>query len=215
MVIEHRTRIVISSMGHWDEWTYPLIRSLVQHEGEPGKHYSLAVIDGSAATESVKRLPGCLIYYWPDCSLSQAINWGAVNPNDKWDWLLWLADDNIVERPFLAALSILDPMTVWHRKLVTNDHLVWGDGGQMLIHRILWDKVGALDDTLRGGSEFMDLDYTMRAQAVHGHFGRMHLPVRNLPYTIRLDTERGRLAREYNKAVMSAKYNTDLTYMHG
>ena len=215
MDIGHRTRIVISSMGHWQEWTTPLINSIVTHEGVPGRHYSLTVIDGSAEVAVIQNLPGCLIYYYPECSLSQAINWGAANPDDKWDWLLWLADDNVVERPFLGALSILDPMTVWHRKLVTNDDLTWGDGGQMLISRALWDKVGALDDTLRGGSEFMDLDYTMRAAKVHGHFGRMCLPIRNLPVTIRLDTERGRQAREYNKAVMSARYNTDLTHIHG
>jgi hypothetical protein len=206
-------RIVVSTMGHWNEWTLPMIASLYRHEGAPGERYSLVVVDGSQ--DKADTNDGYITHYWKGCSLSQAINWGANNPNNKWDWLLWLADDNLVEAPFINSMHVLDPLTVWHRKLVTNDSLVWGDGGQMLIHRALWDKVGQLDDTLQGGSEFMDLDYTMRAQIVHGHFGRMNLPVRNLPITIRLLTEAGREAREYNKKVMSEKWNTDLSHMHG
>ena len=206
-------RIVVSTMGHWAEWTTPLIQSIYAHEGKPGERYSLVVVDGSTAETGESAL--YLLHNWKGCSLSQAINWGAVHPDDKWNWLLWLADDNLVEAPFINSMHVLDPLTVWHRKLVTNDHLVWGDGGQMLIHRKLWDKVGKLDETLLGGSEFMDLDYTMRAKAIHAHFGRMNLPVRNLPVTIRLLTEAGRQAREHNKRVMSAKWDTNLNHMHG
>jgi GT2 family glycosyltransferase len=150
----------------------------------------------------------------PGSNLAQAINYGAAL-GGTWDWLLWLANDNIVEGPFLEALSVLDPMTVYHRKLVTNDEYIWGDGGQMLVSRALWEKVGPLDERLRGGSEFMDLDYTMRARAHGGWVGRMNLPIRNLPITIRLDTEAGRQAREFNRQLVSNRYDTDLTKMHG
>ena len=204
-----RTLIVITSMGHWVDWTSPLLNSLHDHEPYCS---SIKVIDGLPFGDPLAPPGGHQIQHEHDSSLSQAINAGA---REGWDWLLWLANDNVVEAPFLDALRILDPMTVYHRKFVTNDHLVWGDGGQMLVGAPLWEKIGPFDERLRGGSEFFDLDYTMRAMAAGGWVGRLNLPIRNRPETIRLDTERGRAAREFNRQLMSEQYHTDLTHMHG
>lgn len=166
-----RVAALIIGIDGWDKYTWPLYKSIQQHE--PG--CDVVIID-NASKEPYPALP--FVHRTERLCYSKAINTAARIANaydvtvarqpEPADWFVVLSNDVLCTGPFIHILEtysgddVVGPLLKNIRiERVGTVHYI--EGWCVAVHRKIWDTIGGWDEGMKVSS-YEDCEYSHRAR---------------------------------------------------
>lgn len=157
---------LIIGIGGWDNYTRPLIESIIEHE----PNTQLIVIDNG----SLNRYPPLECVYRIDrCCYSKAINIAHDWVEPDTDWFIVLSNDVVCTGSFSYTLEHCAPDSIFGPQLHREHGLDWIVGWCVAIPSSVWHTVGGWDEKF-SVSSWEDVDYSQ--MALENGFNLCHVP---------------------------------------
>lgn len=170
-------KVAVCTVGidGWDEYTRPLIESVIRHEPET----TISVIDNASgeeykpnlgpfndSDEMMEWLDVCILRVEERLCYGAALNL-AHDMADEYagphDWYVFLGNDNLCTGPFYHILKHTPPGVMAGSGIYKIIHYKFVSGWGMVIPRSTWEIVGRFDEDYIV-SAWEDVDYAYRVQ---------------------------------------------------